>query len=134
PDSLKRAVDIFWLENLESGRTAREVMALYYQRVVEANMQFTSFKEGWKTDMGMVYIIFGPPWYVDRRGQNIRWTYGYDTNDPRRTFDFYRARMDTRRFPFDNWVLERRDNYHYTNYERIQDWLNGYVLTRNYPY
>lgn len=134
PDSLKRAVDIFWLENLGTTHLAREVMALYYQRVVEANMQFTSFKEGWKTDMGMVYVVFGPPWYVDRRGQNIRWTYGYDTNDPRRTFDFQRARMDTRRFPFDNWVLQRRENYHYPNYERIQDWLSGHVLNRNYPY
>jgi GWxTD domain-containing protein len=134
PDSLKRAVDIFWLENLGSARLAREVMALYYQRVVEANMQFTNFKEGWKTDMGMVYVVFGPPWYVDRRGQTIRWTYGYDTNDPRRTFDFYRDRMDSRRFPFDNWVLQRRQNYHHTNYERVQDWLTGHVLDRNYPY
>lgn len=134
PDSLKRAVDIFWLENLGTTRVAREVMGLYYQRVVEANMQFTSFKEGWKTDMGMVYILFGPPWYVDRRGQNIRWTYGYDSNDPTRTFGFDRARMDSRRFPFDNWVLQRRQNYHYTNYERVQDWLSGHVLNRNYPY
>jgi GWxTD domain-containing protein len=38
-----------------------ELMNEYYKRVNYANVQFSGFREGWETDMGMVYIILGPP-------------------------------------------------------------------------
>ncbi len=33
----------------------------YYRRVAYSNDHFTHYIEGWKTDMGMVYIVLGPP-------------------------------------------------------------------------
>ena len=33
----------------------------YYRRVRFANEEFTQYKDGWKTDRGMIYILFGPP-------------------------------------------------------------------------
>lgn len=54
PDTLKEAIDRFWLENIGSVNRARRVISLYYERVEEANKKFTGFKEGWKTDRGMV--------------------------------------------------------------------------------
>lgn len=78
PDSLKEAVDRFWLSNVGSMNQARHVISMYYERVEEANKQFTNFKEGWKTDMGMMYILFGPPWYVERRLNQMQWSYSYD--------------------------------------------------------
>jgi GWxTD domain-containing protein len=41
-------------------------MEEYFARVDYANEHFKSHKDGWRTDMGMVYIIFGPPDNVDR--------------------------------------------------------------------
>ena len=38
----------------------------YYRRVEYANKNFKGFGEGWRSDMGMVFITFGPPSYVER--------------------------------------------------------------------
>lgn len=127
---LRRAVERFWLDNLESAELAREVMQLFYQRVTEANKQFSNHKAGWKTDLGMIYIIFGPPWYEDLFGRELRWIYGFDRTDPFRVFMFDRSRLGNERFPFSNWTLIRRDFYHSVLYHRTQEWLNGFVLRR----
>lgn len=38
----------------------------YYRRVAYANINFKHYREGWKTDMGMIYITLGPPSYIER--------------------------------------------------------------------
>ncbi|MBA7483939.1 hypothetical protein ES707_19456 [subsurface metagenome] len=38
----------------------------YYGRVAYANTYFRSMQPGWETDMGMVYVIYGPPDEIDR--------------------------------------------------------------------
>ncbi|MCH8557163.1 MAG: GWxTD domain-containing protein [Balneolia bacterium] len=129
-DELRRAVDIFWLENLETGDKAREVMALFYERVVEANKQFSNYKAGWKTDLGMIYILFGPPWYEDIFGPYVRWVYGFDKNNPYRVFEFDRTRLGDDRHPFTNWTLRRQTFYHAVHHDRKREWLNGFVLSR----
>ena len=39
----------------------------YYRRVAYADEQFKNYVEGWRTDMGMIYILLGPPSNVDRQ-------------------------------------------------------------------
>ncbi|MCH7520953.1 MAG: GWxTD domain-containing protein [Candidatus Marinimicrobia bacterium] len=58
-----------------------ELMDEYYGRVAYANAHFRSYGSGWKTDMGMVFIIYGPPddierhpWDINRKPYEI-WTY-----------------------------------------------------------
>jgi GWxTD domain-containing protein len=48
------------------GTEENELMEEYYNRVEYANKHFGHYIDGWKTDMGMVYIILGPPNSVDR--------------------------------------------------------------------
>ncbi|MCR4438646.1 MAG: GWxTD domain-containing protein [bacterium] len=48
------------------GTEENEAMDEHYRRVEYANERFTVFREGWKTDMGMVYIILGPPNDIER--------------------------------------------------------------------
>ncbi len=43
-----------------------EVFEEYYRRVEYSNMHFKHYIEGWKTDMGMIYITLGPPNNVER--------------------------------------------------------------------
>lgn len=38
----------------------------YYRRVAYANDNFTHYVEGWRTDMGMVFIVLGMPDNIDR--------------------------------------------------------------------
>ncbi len=131
-DELRRNVEEFWVKNIESTDLARDVMSLYYERVVEANKQFSSYKAGWKTDMGMIYILFGPPWYEDVLGNERRWIYGFDKSDPDRVFFFRRTRLGNRQYPFNNWTLERSNHYHAVHYHRRTEWLNGMVLRRQF--
>jgi GWxTD domain-containing protein len=94
-DSLKSASTLeekqklffeFWKKRDPNPNTPRnEKMIEYYARVEYANKHFTHYRPGWKTDMGMVYIVLGPPGSIDRHPFEIDskpyevWSY-YDLN------------------------------------------------------
>jgi GWxTD domain-containing protein len=74
----------FWKKRDPNPNTPRnERMEEYYQRVEYADKHFGHYQPGWRTDMGMVYLIFGPPSSVERHPFDIDakpyevWTY-YD--------------------------------------------------------
>ncbi len=51
-------------------------MAQYYQRIAQANRLFTNCTEGWKTPMGMIYVVCGEPDNVDCEGiWDETWSY-----------------------------------------------------------
>jgi GWxTD domain-containing protein len=80
-DDIKLAIDNFWLNNAGNPGRARSMIQKYYGRVVEANEFFTSYHEGWKTDRGLIYIVYGPPKIV-YRGKNMEeWLYGEKGNN-----------------------------------------------------
>lgn len=57
----------FWKEHDPTeGTDLNELRDEYYQRVQFANQSFSTFRDGWKTDRGMIYIIFGPPNDIER--------------------------------------------------------------------
>lgn len=57
----------FWKKKDPTPNTERnEIMEEYYARVTYANKHFGHYVDGWKTDMGMVYIIFGSPSNIER--------------------------------------------------------------------
>ena len=76
----------FWRRRDPNPNTVRnEAMEEYYAKVEYANAHFQHYIEGWRTDMGMVYIIFGAPNNVDRHPFDLDakpfevWSY-YDLN------------------------------------------------------
>ncbi|MDW7680864.1 MAG: GWxTD domain-containing protein [bacterium] len=57
----------FWKKRDPSpGTRENEWMDEYYRRIAYANAKFGGFREGWKSDMGMIFIIFGPPSDIER--------------------------------------------------------------------
>jgi GWxTD domain-containing protein len=130
PDSLKVAVDHFWLSNIEDEQEALEVLQLYYERVEEANKQFSNFKEGWKTDPGMVYILFGPPWYNLTRGNTMIWYYSFNRQDPNYYYEFVKPVTKHDSYPFDHWILERKPGYFDIHQQQLNLWLSGIILNR----
>ncbi|HAW08782.1 MAG TPA: hypothetical protein DCW42_06395 [Bacteroidetes bacterium] len=74
----------FWATLDPTPNTQRnEAFEEYYSRVDYANQNFKSYTDGWMTDKGMVYIIFGPPVSYERKQDYYnpnriyeRWTYG----------------------------------------------------------
>jgi len=74
----------FWKSKDPTPATKKnEALIMYYQRIHYANEHFsTSYTEGWRTDMGMVYIIFGQPNNIER--------HPYDPdNKPYEIWDYY---------------------------------------------
>ena len=63
---------------------ASNFMKGYFRRVELANLYFISYKEGWKTDRGMVYLIFGVPDEVSVNDGSETWY--YSTTKSRFTF------------------------------------------------
>jgi len=130
-DSLKKEVDRFWLRNIRNTSKARSVIEKYYQRVEEANKQFSNFKEGWKTDPGMIYILFGPPWYVNQSLDEMKWSFSYNRSDPERNFFFYQPKLESKFFPFQHFLLDRSQSYFSVRYQQAELWLTGLILQRN---
>lgn len=62
----------FWKKRDPTPGTSRnELMEEYYRRIEEANQKFGSFRDGWETDMGEVYVRFGPPSEIERHPFDI---------------------------------------------------------------
>ena len=76
----------FWKKRDPSPETENnELMIEYYRRIQYSNEHFATFQEGWKADMGMVFILFGHPNDIERHPFDINskpyeiWYY-YDIN------------------------------------------------------
>jgi len=128
PDSLKKAVDNFWLSNIKNAPKAREIIKMYYERVEQANQQFSNFKEGWKTDPGMIFILFGPPLYVDEGFGEMTWFYEFDTGTENQGIYFEDPRFGNNKFPFHNFQLDRSSDFFGLQYRQIQSWKDGSII------
>lgn len=131
PDSLKQAVDRFWLRHIGNKSKTKSIIEKFYNRVEEANKQFSNFKEGWKTDPGMIYILMGPPWYVNQTLDEMHWSYSYNRTEPDRNFYFFQPRFKSEFFPFEHYLFRRSQSYFTAQYQQIELWLSGLILQRN---
>ncbi|MBK8882836.1 MAG: GWxTD domain-containing protein [Bacteroidales bacterium] len=71
----KMALDQFWIKMAGNVDKARELIRIYYTRVLYSDFYFTSFKEGWRSERGMIYVIYGPPDKVYRTIDGENWGY-----------------------------------------------------------
>jgi len=71
----KMALDEFWISCGGNIERARELIRIYYTRVLYSNYYFTSYKKGWQTERGMIYIIYGPPDKVYKTNDGESWGY-----------------------------------------------------------
>jgi GWxTD domain-containing protein len=101
---------------------AKNVIRKYFRRVEMANIYFESFKEGWKTDRGMTYIIFGPPDEVARSTNSEVWTY----KKSKSKFVFNRSPSI---YDPDNFVLQRDKRLMETWYYTIDMWRKNQIAS-----
>ena len=73
--NIKQAIDQFWLNRNKNTGQAKELIKVYYNRVKVSNDYFTSDKEGWRTDRGMIYVLFGPPNTILKSEIEEKWIY-----------------------------------------------------------
>jgi GWxTD domain-containing protein len=118
----KEALDKFWLELSGNKDFARRIIKAYYNKVENANDMFTSYKPGWKTDQGMVYIIFGAPDRLSRYDDREEWYYEKNANFPEINFTFVKKPTI---FATDNYELVRYNDYDRIWYSTVEQWRKG---------
>lgn len=105
----KLRFDAFWGSLVPDRRVAANALRQYGERVEEANRRFTGFKPGWKTDRGMIFILFGAPVYVEQTFDGEVWHYG--TRDVVSQFVFERRQFGALAGLFEQPVLLRQASY-----------------------
>ena len=124
----KRRYDAFWATLIPDRTRAANLLKLYYSRVEEANLLYTSYKEGWKTDRGMISIVFGSPIFIDNQLDHEVWRYSYDDRGGLDLFVFNRRRLYASEGMFETFLLERESFYEAAWRRALQRWRRGEVL------
>jgi len=120
----KAAIDQFWVNLSGNNDRAKELIRRYYNRVTEANRLFTSYVEGWKTDRGLIYIVFGPPGSVYKNTEGEVWIYGESTNPNALKFSFTHSENP---FSEQDLILERNLYLKDPWYRAVDVWRQGRV-------
>ncbi|HEX7070971.1 MAG TPA: GWxTD domain-containing protein, partial [Rhodothermales bacterium] len=119
--------DAFWGSLVRQRSVATNLIETYYARIEEANLLYSSYKEGWKTDRGMVYVLLGPPLLVDAYSESEVWRYSYG-DDALYTFVFDRVRIPEADGFYENYILRRRPYYEHVWLQLVDRWRSGVVL------
>jgi GWxTD domain-containing protein len=125
-DNLKKSVDAYWLNIGDNPERARELIRAFYSRVQYANTYFTSYLEGWKSDRGMCYIVYGPPDVVYRSSATETWLYGEEGNYNSLSLTFTRV---VNPFITNDYRLNRSGSLKTSWYRAVEYWRQGRVLT-----
>jgi GWxTD domain-containing protein len=118
----KAAVEKFWMNCTGNQDRAKEIIRKYYNRVKDANLYFTSYLEGWKTDRGMIYLIYGAPNVIYRTANAETWTYGEENNINSLSYAFLRVDNP---FTDNDYTLERSAVYKQNWGIAVDIWRQG---------
>jgi GWxTD domain-containing protein len=119
----KEILDEFLINLTGDKVLAKNIVKSYFKRVFEANNLFTSSKEGWKTDKGMVYIIFGKPDKVYYENGHEDWS--YEKNPLYNELNFYFQVKNTDKGYV--YELERLKDYNEIWIAIIEKWRRGSI-------
>ena len=123
---LKAAIDKFWVKIGKDYDNARELIKVFYNRVLFANLYYTSDREGWKTDRGMIYLLMGPPAMVKKTETREEWHYQSQDNRKNYRFEFMLESDPIKVYEF---VLLRTENHRQVWNAAVQTWRNGRIFS-----
>jgi GWxTD domain-containing protein len=119
----KEALDELLINLTGDQNLAKNIIKNYFKRVTEANKLFTTTKEGWKTDKGMIYIIFGAPDKVYFENGHEDWS--YEKNPLYNELNFYfKHKLTSEGYIFE---LERLKDYQEIWIAIIEKWRKGLI-------
>ncbi len=124
-EETKKELDKMWLRWVSGNiSVAKQMIKVYFQRVKLANTYFTTYKEGWKTDMGMIFIIYGRPSRVIRNNDKELWVYTQSASFSEMNFTFLRR---PNQFSDKDFVLVRYPDYEAVWFPIIEQWREGKI-------
>ena len=120
----KAALDVFWLSCANEKDQGAQLISTYYGRVEEANRYFSGILPGWKTDRGMVHIVFGVPNKIRKSRESEWWIYGDEDSVNSVTFRFLKVEH-----PWDDnfYALGRNIQFRMPWDRMVTNWRNGRV-------
>lgn len=115
----KQALDNFLMDVTRSPERGKWLIKNYFRQVDQANQLFTTYKEGWKTDQGMVFILYGLPDAVYRTAKGEEWVYDKTEEMSKIRFTFARVKN-----PYTNrhFVLLRSKSYERPWFTNVDLW------------
>lgn len=120
-ENARKAFEFFWLECGGSRERARVLIDNFYSRVEEANLHFSGLVEGWKTDRGLIHLIYGPPEQILRLRDSETWYYGTERTDNTLRMTFDRNR---------DFSLDRSLDYRQSWYLTVDSWRSGRTISQ----
>jgi GWxTD domain-containing protein len=121
-DNIRTSFEMFWLNLAKSEEGARVVIKNFYDRIEDANLLFTNYKEGWKTDMGMIFTVLGSPDEVYRTEGKESWYYKNPGRNQIVVFNFLNIKN---LYCDDHYMLIRDNQYKSFWFKGIDNWRKG---------
>lgn len=137
----KLALDDFWLKCGGNVDKSRELIRIFYTRVLYANYYFTSFKEGWRTERGMIYTIYGPPDKVYKNSEEESWGYRRPVLKSswggrvhlQEQYLFFNFKLRKSRFTDNDFYLSRSETLVSFWDKAVASWRSGLVFRLDNP-
>jgi GWxTD domain-containing protein len=137
----KMALDNFWIKIGGNVDKARELIRIYYMRVLYTNFYFSSYKEGWRSERGMIYIIYGPPDKVYKTPEGENWGYRkpviksswggrYSVSED---YLFFNFKKDDNLYSDNDYYLSRNETLVTYWDKAIASWRKGVVFRLDNP-
>lgn len=120
----KQVLENMWISWAGSRDRARKSISAYYKRVERANQYFSSHVEGWESDRGIIYIVYGKPNKVHQTDELETWIYGEENNPLSITFYFLKV---INPFTDNDYRLNREDIYKPSWYRSVNAWRDGRI-------
>lgn len=126
--NIQADLENFWLYLAnKDAEQAQKLSLTFLERTREANRLFTSYKLGWQTDRGMVYIVFGPPTSIQDAPNQTVWTYGNPSVMSALSFVFNKEYTS---FVSNNYTLYRNADFKPFWYQTVESWRSGMAQKR----
>ncbi len=117
--------DLFWLARTGDRTAAANLIREYYTRVMDANRYFSTVKEGWQTDMGMVYIVLGPPPAATHAFEGEVWQYTFPGSAGTTSFSFRAISILGEGVSLTDYLLSRDAIYEDPWTRQVSHWRRG---------
>lgn len=124
PEMQKMVFEQFWLKAAGNNLSkSNKLQKEFLKRIDYANKNFSSFKLGALTDLGMIYIVYGEPIKIEKDGFQQNWYYDQQGNEQ---IKFIFLNDLSYGIP-NNYYLERSAIYRSSYYLAVENWRNGMI-------
>jgi GWxTD domain-containing protein len=125
----KLAADKYWMRVGGGTDRGKELIRIYYNRVYFSNYYFSTTKPGWKTDRGMVYIVYGPPHNLKKTADTETWYYYHQRGGESISFSF---KYNPSKYFLNQYKLVRSESHTWHWREAVYAWNNGQIFLQDY--